>query len=157
MPVMRKVLAYITHGSRLLVFSHPDAPEAGIQVPAGTVEDAEDPDDAVMREAFEETGLTGLRLVRFLGEQTFHRSENGLDEIHHRRFYHLRCDEYPPERWRHAELDPSDGSPGPITFELFWARIPDGIPPLVADHGTFLPRLYETMGRESVTDASGRC
>ncbi len=33
----RKAFAYITHAHHLLVFSHPAAPEAGIQVPAGTV------------------------------------------------------------------------------------------------------------------------
>ncbi len=39
-PVKRKVLAYITNGDngdRLLVFRHPYSPEAGIQVPGGTV------------------------------------------------------------------------------------------------------------------------
>jgi 8-oxo-dGTP pyrophosphatase MutT (NUDIX family) len=50
-----KVFAYITWGIKLLVFSQPTAPEAGIQVPAGTVEDGEAVDAAVMREAFEET------------------------------------------------------------------------------------------------------
>jgi hypothetical protein len=32
-----KVIAYITHGDRLPVFSHTQYPEAGIQAPAGTV------------------------------------------------------------------------------------------------------------------------
>ena len=36
-PVIHKVFAYITHRDRLLVFRHTDFPEAGIQVPAGTV------------------------------------------------------------------------------------------------------------------------
>ena len=36
-------------------------------MPAGTVHDGEEPDDAVLREAFEETGLRGLRIVRRLG------------------------------------------------------------------------------------------
>src|SRR6476661_1052380 len=59
MPIMkRKVFASITHGDRLLVFSHSFAPEAGMQVPAGTVNDGEDPDSAVMREAYEEAGRT---------------------------------------------------------------------------------------------------
>ena len=102
-----------------------------------------------MREAYEETGLTSLRLVRFLGEQTLDRSDVGLDEVHHRRFYHLRCDDDPPEIWRHAELDPSDGTPGPIVFELFWARMPDEIPVLIADHGILLPYLFETLQRET--------
>jgi 8-oxo-dGTP diphosphatase len=145
MYVKRKVLAYITHEDRLLLFSQPDAPEAGIQVPAGTVEAEEDPDTAVMREAFEETGLTDITMVRFLGEQMRDMSMSGLDEVHYRRFYHLRCGGQPPERWEHAERDPSDGTPGPIAFALFWARMPDEIPALIADHGALLPRLYEAL------------
>ena len=41
--VKRKVFAYITHRCHLLVFWHVDVPEAGIQVPAGTVEPGESP------------------------------------------------------------------------------------------------------------------
>jgi len=66
--LISKVLAYITHANRLLVFSHPHSPEAGIQVPAGTLKDGERPEDAVLREAHEETGLTHLELAGFLGE-----------------------------------------------------------------------------------------
>jgi hypothetical protein len=52
--VKHKVFAYITHCNRLLVFVHPFAPEAGIQVPAGTIKANERPEEAVLREAFEE-------------------------------------------------------------------------------------------------------
>ena len=38
---IRKAFAYVTHGNRLLIFSHPLAPEAGLQVPAGTMLDGE--------------------------------------------------------------------------------------------------------------------
>jgi NUDIX domain-containing protein len=51
-----KAFAYITNRNRLLVFIHPFAPEAGIQVPAGTIKADERPKEAVLREAFEETG-----------------------------------------------------------------------------------------------------
>ena len=44
-----------------------DFPEAGIQIPGGTIEDGEEPDEAVQREAFKETGLEKLRLVSHLG------------------------------------------------------------------------------------------
>ena len=54
---IQKVIAYITNGRRLLVFRDTDFPEAGIQVPAGTVDAGEAPQTAVMREAQEETGL----------------------------------------------------------------------------------------------------
>jgi 8-oxo-dGTP pyrophosphatase MutT (NUDIX family) len=44
------------------------SPEAGFQVPAGTLEDGEEPERGVLREAMEETGLTRLEVVAFLGE-----------------------------------------------------------------------------------------
>lgn len=97
MPTLkRKVFAYITHSNHLLVFSHPYAPEAGIQVPAGTVEPDERPEEAVLREAFEETGLTDLTLVGALGEQARDMADFGRDEIHHHYFYHVSCGGTPP-------------------------------------------------------------
>ena len=50
---IRKVLAYIVVGDKLAVFEHRDAPEAGIQVTAGTVLDYEPESDAALREAIE--------------------------------------------------------------------------------------------------------
>ena len=145
---MHKVVAYITNRGRLLVFAHPLSPEAGIQVPAGTLRDGEDPEVGVLREAWEETGLDGLRLVRFLGEVTRDMSDVYRDELHHRRFYHLACPGNPPDRWRHFEEDPSDGSPGPIPFDFFWARLPDEVPELIAGHGALLPRLLASLQEE---------
>lgn len=136
-----KVFAYITHRDRLLLLSHPHAPEAGIQVPAGTIKEGENPEEAVMREAFEETGLSELKLVSFLGECQRDMSDFDRDEIHHRYFYHLRCEADPPERWQQYENDPSEGGTEPILFELFWARLPHQVPELIADHGQMLPKL----------------
>lgn len=64
----QKAFAYITKGTSLLILIHPDHPEAGIQVPAGAIEPGESPAEAVMREAYEETGLDGLVLAGFLGD-----------------------------------------------------------------------------------------
>lgn len=99
-----KVVAYITYEDRLLVFRQPHSPKAGIQVPAGTVEEGEDPDAAVLREAREETGLDNLHVIGFLGEQARDLADCGRHEIHNRRFYHLHCIGDPPVRWRHHEL-----------------------------------------------------
>lgn len=66
-PILDKVTAFVTriHDARseLLVFTHP---RAGLQLPAGTVEPAEDVEAAARREVREETGVEGLELVQVL-------------------------------------------------------------------------------------------
>ena len=66
--VVEKVTAFITKetesGRLLLLLQHP---YAGIQIPAGTVEPTESPDIAVIREVFEETGMTILSRPVLLG------------------------------------------------------------------------------------------
>jgi 8-oxo-dGTP pyrophosphatase MutT (NUDIX family) len=68
---LHKVTAFVTRtrsggGQELLVMQHPTA---GVQVPAGTVEENEPVADAVVRELAEETGLVDVRLVRRLGSE----------------------------------------------------------------------------------------
>lgn len=78
--IIEKVTAFITRPSQdghdLLLFEHP---HAGVQIPAGTVEDGETPVEAVVREAAEETGLSpsALSVRRCLGG-----SEERLPEGH---------------------------------------------------------------------------
>lgn len=139
----RKAFAYITQGDRLLVFRHLDFPEAGIQVPGGTVKEDESPAEAARREAEEESGLSGLVVAAYLGEQVRDMRDYGLAETHHRFFYHLLCAGGAPERWQHNETDPSDGSPEPIRLEFFWAALPDAVPPLIGGQARFLSVLLE--------------
>ena len=90
MEPVNKVYAYITRRDQLLVFRHVDFPEAGIQVPGGTVEGGEAPEVAVMREAFEETDIEGLRLVSYLGSHEWEFSEVGHEELYLRYFFGVR-------------------------------------------------------------------
>lgn len=136
----RKAFAYITNGDRLLVFEHPDFPDAGIQVPAGTMRDGEEPEAAVLREAYEETGLEALVIAGFLGVHRRDMSDVGRQEIHERHFYHLRHEGETPPEWLHWESDP-DGGGEPIRFRFYWVRLPDEVPELIAGHGQFLPEL----------------
>lgn len=145
-PVIYKVFAYITNQNRLLVFRHTDFPEAGIQVPAGTVMVGEDLVTAVMREAQEETGLSDLAIKSYLGEQVRDMKDVGKDEIHHRHFFHLVCNGDPPNQWQHDETSGNNGGAIHIHFELFWAALPDQIPELICDHGIMLPILEKRIG-----------
>jgi len=65
---LEKVTAFVTRrgarGVELLLFQHP---HAGVQFPAGTVNPGEPPEQAVLRETAEETGLTAVRVVAAIG------------------------------------------------------------------------------------------
>ena len=139
--VVEKVVAYITRDRHLLVFRHVDS-EAGIQVPAGTVEPGESPEHAVMREAREETGLPGLELRRFLGARDVDMSPHGRAELHRRSFYHLELRGDAPSLWRHVEA--GGGAPG-IEFELYWVLFPDHVPELAASQGDLLTELAASL------------
>jgi 8-oxo-dGTP pyrophosphatase MutT (NUDIX family) len=151
-PSKRKVFAYITPADGadanrlLLVFEHVDFPEAGVQVPAGTVEPGEAPDAAVLREAHEETGLEGLTRQTFLGYRRRDMADVGIDAVHHQYFFHLHCATPYPETWRHAEMFPSDGGTEPIRFVFYWVNLRDAARVLTGDHGALLDRLAAHLG-----------
>jgi ADP-ribose pyrophosphatase YjhB (NUDIX family) len=147
LPVKRRAIAYITHGSRLLVFRQPDFPEAGSQVPGGSMNPDERPEDAVLREAFEETGLSGLTLRAFLGDVKHDYSPRGRCEIHHRYYFHLIVKGAVREAWQDTELDPSEGENESVLFEFSWADLPDGVPPLIMYRDEMIPRLLGQLGR----------
>ncbi len=136
-----KVAAYITQADWLLVFSEPEYPAAGTQIPGGTIQPGEDPDSAVLREAEEESGLTGLRIRRYLGTRVYHLPLASGDSVTiHRRFYQLTYDgPIDANGWRHWEADPSDGSPEPIEFSLRWVKFPHEVPELSVGFGDMLP------------------
>ncbi len=136
--IVSKVVAYITHNGRLLVFREPAFPEVGIQVPVGTMEPDETPADAVLREAEEETGLDTLRIVAFLGAQDRDLRPRGRNVVQRRHFFHLTLDSDALETWRHWETSPSEGNVPEIEFEFFWVNIPDGIPQLSGEQDALL-------------------
>ena len=65
---IEKITAFVTrtspNGIDLLLFEHPNA---GIQIPAGTVNPGETPAEAATREVAEETGLNDITISQYLG------------------------------------------------------------------------------------------
>lgn len=139
MSVRSKVLAYVTRGQELLVFRHRDFPEAGLQVPAGTIEEGEEPQDAALREVREESGLTDVRVVSFLGRYIYDAPRHA-GEIHDRHIYHLKLTGPADDSWLHWEMDPSDGGP-PIAFCFFWMSLDDPDLQLAGGQGDLLHKL----------------
>ncbi len=137
---LTKVLAYVTRevaGERqLLVFRHRDYPKAGVQVPAGTVEDGESIESALLREVEEETGLSDLSIVRKLGVYDWINPENG--RLHMRHLFHLAAPPDASDSWQWIE---TSGGEVPdhegYVFCFYWASLSDEIE-LAGDQGDYL-------------------
>ena len=136
---VKKVVAYITRGDELLVFTHRDFPEAGVQVPAGTVEEGETLDAAVLREVQEETGLppTAVRNTAFLGRCLW----KAGPYCHERYFYHLLLTAAVPDTWLHYET--SGGKSEPIAFSFYWVKRNDPCLRLAGEQDALLWKLSQ--------------
>jgi ADP-ribose pyrophosphatase YjhB (NUDIX family) len=141
----RKVLAYIVHRGKLLVFRHRDLPEAGIQVPGGTIHSGEQPEVAALRQAQAGTGLEKLQVIRMVGEQVRLMTSENMSHIHHRYFFLLKCVETPPATWTHAKETLSGGNSAPTWLEFSWARLPNGVPELSGGQDYCLYKMIDYL------------
>ena len=135
-----KVLCYVVRDGHLLVFRHRDHPEAGVQCPAGTLHEGEDPAVGAVRETEEETGHSGFRVVRALGrhDHEFRDSFAGVErhEIHVRHVFLVEPPAGLPERWSHL----AEEGNGDFWFEFSWMPIDDGLL-LAGDQHSYLGDL----------------
>lgn len=118
-----RVAAYVIrrHPSpALLVFDHPDFPEAGTQVPAGGIAPGEDPERAVLREVAEETGLTGARVVRRIAVDGRPHPETGRPRL--TTFLLLDAPPDGPSAWEHRVG--GDGGDAGMRFACRFAPLP---------------------------------
>ncbi|MFJ7200192.1 MULTISPECIES: NUDIX domain-containing protein [unclassified Streptomyces] len=97
-----RVAAYvIRHRSvpELLVFDHMGMPEAGTQVPAGGVGRDEEPEQAVLREVVEETGLSAATVVRSVAVED--KPHPGTGQPRRTTFFFLHAPAGTPDSWEH--------------------------------------------------------
>jgi 8-oxo-dGTP diphosphatase len=99
--VRERVVAYVTGegegGAELLTIEAEGYPEDGIQVPAGRLDHGETLEEGLLRELAEETGFTGVRIVRELPG-----FECSYPTYNNNHAFHLVAVEDTPESWRHA-------------------------------------------------------
>lgn len=121
-PVIPKVLTYITHAGRLLVFRQPHRLDQGTQVPGGSLEAGETFEAAALREAREETGLIHLTFAGYLGSAVYELQVD-VGPPHWRHFVHLRAADDSASRWQHLET-PTSTRPETVLRELWWEPLP---------------------------------
>ncbi|MYL18806.1 NUDIX domain-containing protein [Halobacillus litoralis] len=136
-----KVYGYITRfykeKPQVLVFQH-SVPEAGIQIPKGTVNPGEDPLHAVVREMVEETGLNSVYVEKLLAVDTWI-NEDG--KPHKRCFYQLHTPEVKGS-WLH---EPSGGGEEKgLTFHFFWISSVEEVD-LIRGHGDYLHLVLDGL------------
>ncbi|MBE1532665.1 NUDIX hydrolase [Actinomadura algeriensis] len=118
-----RVAAYVVRQRavpELLVFDHVGMPEAGTQVPAGGVRPDERPEQAVVREVAEETGLLGVSVVRRL---TVEDKPHPITRRPRRTtYFHLRAPAATADAWHHT-VRGEDGDAG-LTFACRFLPLP---------------------------------
>ncbi|MDZ5607704.1 NUDIX domain-containing protein [Bacillus pseudomycoides] len=142
----KKVYAYITREkagvTQLLVFTHRDMPEAGIQVPGGTVEEGEKLEAAVLREVLEESGIRHLCIERFIDDYIIYVKEK--QEYQKRHFFHISLLTDVKDMWEHI-VSAGEEDEG-LTFCYEWVDIAK-CPVLAGNQGEFVHLLEDVYVR----------
>lgn len=119
-----------------MVFKHKNIPEAGIQIPKGTVKEDEDTFSAVIREVQEETGIQRFEVEKLITEDYW---ENDDGAMHKRYFYKIVCNEMADE-W---EYNPTGGGEEEgITFQFFWVSSDEEVE-LIKGHADYLKMVFD--------------
>lgn len=138
---IKKVIAYITrfneNKQELLVNIHKDYPDAGIQVPAGTVKDSEEIEKALFREIKEESGIVNLILKKKIKQYIYY--DTIKNEYHERHVFHLEIkDEIIKNNWIHI-VDSDDEDKG-LVFCYYWELLKE-LPKLTANQDDYIGDL----------------
>lgn len=136
----RRVVGYVTRGRELLVFDHAGT----MQVPAGRVDHDETLGEALLREVEEETGVTGIEIVRELADATeFERIYGpGRHESH---AFHAVSHADTPDMWTHQVT--GTGMDAVLAYPCRWVSLDDELPLLWGKPDPLAEQL-----RVSITD-----
>lgn len=122
--IRQRVVAYVTRDrgrrNELLTIEHRDIPDAGIQVPAGRLDSGEELEEGLHREVEEETGVTGLEIVRQLadGEEFGRLYGKGAHESF---AFHAAAEAGGPDEWEHSVT--GTGADAGLTYLCRWVPL----------------------------------
>jgi len=135
-----KVLGYIIKGFNesihLLIFSHRDFPNAGLQVPGGTIEEGEELQIGMLREIKEESGLSEFSSVNYLGKSIY--IAKSKQELHERHFFQLNYGGRKEGNFIH-EVTSGKEDKG-LVFHYQWVPLRE-IPPLAVNLDCMIGRI----------------
>jgi 8-oxo-dGTP pyrophosphatase MutT (NUDIX family) len=145
--VRERVVAYVTRqgpsGLDLLTIEQGDI-EAGAQVPAGRLDPGESPEQGLAREIEEETGITGISVVRRLADADEFERLYGPG-AHRSHAFHAEVAVEGPHDWEHRVG--GSGADSGFVYRCRWVRL-DECPPLWGDADPLVEKL-----RRSITES----
>lgn len=118
----------------ILVFQHP---EAGLQVPAGTVEAGEAPEAAVLREVLEEAGIARVEIRAKLDTYELYRESHR--QWHRRHVFLLAPTEALPEAWEQTVV--SDGEDSGLRLAYLWLGLEEAAARLAGGFGVTIGKV----------------
>lgn len=135
-----KVLVYLVARNHLLVNFHIDFPEAGFQVPGGSIEPGELAEAASIRELFEESGLVTTVKPNVIDRYEFHADWD--DSTHDRTVVLFSDNSIIPVPFEHTV---SSGSMDKgIRLSYFWVPVYAADLMLEAGHGLSIHLITDT-------------
>ena len=149
----RSVAYLVRNDGRLLVNVHANEErpweQSGLQVPKGGIHPGETPEEGALRELAEETGLTDVRVVRYLGSDEYDLRPY-MDMVMHRHFFHLAIDGPVPDEWDYWEMGGANEvrDDGGVCLRHYWLDISQ-CHALAGGLGAMLGRLAESLAVES--------
>jgi 8-oxo-dGTP pyrophosphatase MutT (NUDIX family) len=153
-PVLKACACLVDGQGRLLVFDHPQ--DGGMQLPKGTVEPGEAPQDAVRRELLEESGIDYQGPLQPLGTLDRY-CEAGVEGNKHRhpQLWHLflmRAEQPLPERFEHVAM----GSPEEdgLVFSFSWLAPDAPLEGFAAPYVRAIAKVREALALKSPPPSS---
>lgn len=105
----------------------------GRRCPPRSVGPGESPEDGALREAWEEVGVRGVRVLQYLGMFPWYSQVR--QELHHRHVYHMTAEAELPEQWDHVVSGGIEEKG--MRFRCYWLDAARAVDALSGEQGLY--------------------